>query len=463
MLALLALAVFVWLANASGLLSSNDGSHLALARALALRGETTIEPERALTLEVDLAERDGLSYSDRPPGTAFAAMPAVVIGDRLDPLMYARAVGQAKAGRAVDPLPAAKPYLHTYAKRARPGSPRLVELIGTSIAIAIHTALVGLLGLVLIDRLARELELELGARLFALASVALASAWGPYASALFSHVPAATALTGFILGVLVSAARETEDRRTSALLAATGLAGAWAIACDYLLILVVVPVALVAISPRRYLAVLLGTAPIVIATLAYHELAFGSPVAIGYDHHSNFEFARTRGATFSGELLDGLWILWGAGRGAGLLVQAPIVLLGVAGAVGLATRAPSEAAAKVWPRVLAALALWALVLAKHRTPWGGASEDYRYLIPLLPVAGVGLAWVWARSSWPIRAATAIVALASLALTWRQFWSWHDGQPFARLGLGAGAGLAVFALGLVGLAIRRKLRSTALSC
>ena len=70
----------LWISLASGLVSSNDGSHVALARALALRGETTIDPEVGLTLWVDRARRDGHDYSDRPPGTAFArAGHAVVV------------------------------------------------------------------------------------------------------------------------------------------------------------------------------------------------------------------------------------------------------------------------------------------------------------------------------------------------------------------------------------------------
>ena len=464
--------MFVWLANTSGLLSSNDGSHLALTRALALRHETTIEPERALTLEVDIAEREGLAYSDRPPGTAFAALAAVRVGDRLDPPMFERALEQAKAGQPVDPLPGAIPYLQTYAKRAGPASPKLVALIGTSVAIAVHAAIVGLLGLVLVDRLLQALALKRDARLFALACLALATAWGPYSTALFSHVHAATALTGFFLGLITIAKLEHQPTRAETspsipihILALTGLAGAWAIACDYLLLLAVVPAAALSLHPRRYLGVLLGTLPIVVATLAYHEVAFGSPLSIGYDHQSNFEFARERGSTFGGSIGEGLWTLWGAGRGAGLLAQAPIALVGVFGALGLTLREPPAYLRRVWPRVLAALALWALVLAKHKTPWGGVSEDYRYLIPLLPIAAVGLAWMWSRaeSQWLRRGALIFVALASAALTWRHFWSWHEGEPFARLGLGLGAATVVLLIGLASLAIRRKLRPEPLSC
>src|SRR5690606_17034893 len=190
-----ALVAFVWTANTSGLISSNDGSHLALARALVLRARAPIDPDRALTLEVDLAERDGHAYSDRPPGTAFAALPAVWLGDRLDPRMLARAMEQARAGREVEPLPGARPYITTYAARTAAGStgPKLAALIGSSIAISIHAVLIGLLGLALIDRLLlRGLEIDARGRLFAVGTIALATAWGPYSTTLFAHVSAAT-------------------------------------------------------------------------------------------------------------------------------------------------------------------------------------------------------------------------------------------------------------------------------
>ena len=461
--AALMLFVAVWLANSSGLVSSNDGSHLALARALALRGESSIEAERALTLEVDLAERGELAYSDRPPGTAFAAAPAVWLGARFDEAMFERALGQAKAGAEVHPLPGATPYLLTYAKRARRGSPRLVGLIASSVAICCHAALVGLLGLLLIDGLLRRLGHEFDARLFALACLALASAWGPYSTALFSHVSAATGVTGFLLGVLTLA--DPDEPAAWWIAPATGLAGAWAISCDYLLVVAIVPAAALSLPWRRYLPVLLGTLPIVIATLTYHHAAFGSVTAIGYDHQRNFAFARERGSTFSGALGPGLWVLWGAGRGAGLLAQAPIILAGALASPWTATRSNTASAAhrRAWSRVLIAFVPWALMLAMHRTPWGGGSEDHRYLIPMFPLAAVGLALLWRRleRSWQ-RAGLLALALLSLALIWTHFLAWHEGVPFDRLGLGAGAALAVLLAAAGGRAIRQKLRASDLS-
>lgn len=455
LLGVLALLVFVWLSNSPGLVSSNDGSHLALARALALNHQTSIGAERALTLEVDLAIRDDLPYSDRPPGTAFAALPAAWIGARIDPSMYERALSQAKAGRPVSPLPGPKPYLLTYAKRAGPGSPALVKLIGTSIVIACHAALVGLLGCWLVHTLLRRLGFEHDARLFALVSLGLASAWGPYATVLFSHLSAATAVAGFLVGIVTLAEQEEHSGLWVGLL--TGLAGAWAIACDYLLITLVVPAASMAVHPRRYLQVLLGTLPVVLATFAYHHAAFGSVLSIGYDHQTNFGFARERSSTFSTNPLRGLWILLGAGRGAGLLVQSPLILLGVATLPSFARRALGEGdeLRRAWRRSMLACLPWLLLLAAHRTPWGGGSNDYRYLIPALPFAAVGLAQLWRslRQRWA-RALLVLLASASSFLTWRHFLAGHEGELFARPALGLTGAAVVVLLGALVQKLRR---------
>lgn len=457
----LALLAFVWTANSSGLISSNDGSHLALARALVLRGETSIDPDRALTLEVDLAERDGRAYSDRPPGTAFAALPATWLGDRLDPRLFERAMAQARAGLEVDPLPGAQPYIATYAARSAAGStgPPLAKLIGSSIAISIHAVLIGLLGLVLIERLLRRMpELDWGARTFALACLGLASAFGPYSTTLFAHGSAATAVAGCLLGAIELGREGDRSTRTAML---TGLAGAWAIACDYLLLLAIVPVILALVPKRQWAVVGLGAAPIVLATFAYHTAAFGSPLAVGYDHQSNFAFARERGSTFSGNLMAGLWTLWGLGRGAGLLAQAPIVLVGIAALLGWGLRARhrnhcgGDLARSA--RALLCFVPWVLVLALHRTPWGGGTEDHRYLIPILPFAAIGLALAWARAKPILRAAAIVLALVSAVLIWRHFLAWHQADPFARLGLAA---LVAGPIALVGVGqyVRSRLKS-----
>jgi hypothetical protein len=440
---LFALLALLWSGTATGLLSSNDGSHLALARALVLRGDTSIDPDVALTLGVDLAEREGRAYSDRPPGTAFAALPAVWIGDRLDPAALVRASDQARAGEQVRPLPACPPYIATYAKRF-PDAPPLAKRIATGVLIGLHATLIGLLGLVLIDRMSIRLALGRGARLFALASLGAATLWGPYSTALFAHVGTATALAGFLLGVV---ALRDSPPRMHAIACATGLAGAWAIACDYLLVLAVVPISLFATDRRRWPMLLLGSAPIVLATLAYHHAAFGSPFAIGYDFHSTFAFARERGSTFGGNPLDGLWTLLGAGRGAGMLAQAPIAL---AGLVALAWLAWRKQSLRWLGKLGLAFVPWLLLLACHETPWGGGTHDHRYAIPLLPLAAIGLALAWehaASRTW-LRIALLALALGSAWRVWSAFLSWREGTLLGNADLGSMVALAVLGIGLV---------------
>ena len=251
------------------------------------------------------------------------------------------------------------------------------------------------------------------------------------------------------------------ERHHAWIAAATGLAGAWAIACDYLLLLAIVPASLLAIDRRRWPMVLLGTAPMVAATLAYHHAAFGRAFAVGYDHQRNFDFARERGSTFSGSMLEGLWVLWGLGRGAGLLAQAPIMLAGFAASIyafaGRGEPGANAPALRRLQRALLGFLPWLLVLAMHRTPWGGGTEDHRYLIPISSFAAIGLGLAWARAGTAWRAALAALALLSSVLVWRHFLAWHDAEPFERLALGAAAAAVVLCAALPLAGLRQKLR------
>jgi hypothetical protein len=395
-----------------GLVSSNDGSHLALARALVLRGETRIDPDVALTLWVDRAERDGHHYSDRPPGTAFLAMPAVWLGAQLDPVLTERTM---ESGALVV-TPAADPYATTYVARARKfgRAPTLVQFQGTALLLRIHCALVGMLGLWLLDAWLRKRGFDRGPRLLALLATATATLWGPYSTTLFSHVTSATLWCAMLLAI-----ERNEDKRWSML---AGLAGAWAVASDYLL---VIPIALqlVLLVPRaRWAWLACGAAPIVIATLAYHTAAFGSPLAIGYDYAASFDFARSRAETFSGDPRNGVWTLFGLGRGAGVLAQSPVLALGIGG-LFVRTR---------W-RELAPLLPWVVLLALHRTPFGGDTMDHRYLVPVIPMVAHGFAQVWDR--WVTHGArlrrvhacgVVLLTAMSCVLVWAHFFAWRDG-------------------------------------
>lgn len=389
----LGLLAVLWLWAAPGLVSSNDGSHLALSRALVLRGETELGDEVALTLWVDRARRDGVSYSDRPPGTGLLAAPAVWLGSRLDPWLLRTSLEI----EDVMVTPAAPRYAETYAVRVqRMGrrAPPLLALQGTALALALHCTVMGVLGLVAVLLLLRRREVSVTGQIFAVLALGAACLWGPYSTVLFSHVTAGTLAAWAVLGLEVGAGQPDEAGawppvRRGVVLAA-GLAAGLAASADYLVGLLVLGVGAAAVSPRRWLAVApwaaLGAVPAVGVTLAYHHAAFGSALSIGYDHHANFEFARQRVTTFSGNPLVGAWAQWGAGRGAGVLVLAPVMLAGVVGLV----------AGRGERRWLLGALPWIVLLAAHRTPTGGAGEDHRYLVPLMPLLAVGLGLAWQR-------------------------------------------------------------------
>ncbi len=424
---LVGLLVALYGSLSSGLVSSNDGSHVALGRAVVLRHETSIDPDVGLTLWVDYALREGSQYSDRPPGTAFAALPALWLGDRLDPGWSEATRARIEAGvdvGDVDALvvvrPATDRYLATYGARRRERggrSPNLIALQGTALLVGWHAAAMGGLGLIGLVLLLRRRGVDTGGQCVTVLAIGLGTLWGPYATVLFSHVTAGTAVVWCWWGC--EQLGDAESRRGQGMAGGlAGVAGAWAVSVDYGLALVVVPLIAVSTRPQRWGWVALGALPIAVAVAGYHRAAFGSALSIGYDHHATFAFAQSRASTFSGDPIAGFWTLWGAGRGAGVVVLSPILLVAVAG-----LRRDFKVALAFVP--------WLILLCFHRTPWGGAGEDHRYLIPVVLVLGVGLGRVWTAVMGQSRARAAglggglvMVAAISSALVWSHFFAWR---------------------------------------
>ncbi|NQZ97469.1 MAG: hypothetical protein HRU01_13240 [Myxococcales bacterium] len=425
--ALIGVLAGLWAANATGIVASNDGSHVALARALGVRFETSIDPDWRLTVGVDLAERQGRLYSDRPPGTGFLAAPAAWLGARLDgPLLErSRAVG----GTVV--TPGSRGMRKTYAQRYPDATP-LDAYQGTAWWISLHAVGVATLGLAFLDALLRLWGIGFAARAFAVATTGACTLFGPYATALFSHGTAASAMAALVYAL---AALPGSQDRARALSLLGGFAGAIAVAAEYSLVAWVPLAVLFTTPPRHWTWLAAGALPVALATGAYHAAAFGSPFSIGYHHHVTFDFSHRLSTTFGGDPLGGLWVLFGAGQRAGLLWKSPVVFVGIAALVlgpGRATDGHANIDRRTTRLLLASGVPWMLLLSFHETPWGGATVDYRYLIPALPLFGAGLALAWERWANDMAGAAGIVALAlySGISVWTRFLQWHGGPAFA---------------------------------
>src|SRR5687767_7442948 len=70
----------IYYASAIGLTSSNDGSHYALLRSMVDEGRFVIETFAHHPEGNDISVREGVIYSDRPPGTAILAAPFYMMG-----------------------------------------------------------------------------------------------------------------------------------------------------------------------------------------------------------------------------------------------------------------------------------------------------------------------------------------------------------------------------------------------
>lgn len=413
-----------WWTQTRGLISSNDGSNVALARALA-RGDACLGPDGSLTLWVDHARAQGQDCSDRPPGAAMLAIPAVLAARGLDRRWFNESRARLRTGpSSVDAVivrPATQRYIETYGARRRKGPGESVDLIalqGTAYAIGIHTVSLGVVGLVLLWKWLAALGMDTQGRWIAVLALGGASLWGPYATALFGHETAGVAVLTAALSF--ARARSSSERGASLRSGLGGLALGWACITDYTLVLVAVPMIAVFVPPRRWGWVAMGLAVPFALAAAYHDAAFGAWWRIGYDRQSNFAFARERAATFRGDPLKGWWTLWGWGAGAGVAAQAPLMLLGFAGSF-----------VARWRRWALIWVPWLLLLAFHRTPGGGAGEDHRYLLASMPVWAAGVGALWGHRT-RFSKTTAIclgmvvcaLFLVSGALTWHHFWSWR---------------------------------------
>ena len=366
-LALLACLYFA-LTAADGIISTNDGSHYALTKALAVDGTAqidpyvnygAIQPPRGTPTTADYRDvslRDGHFYSDRPPGTAFLAVPFYWLGE---------AVSRISGRRDLDfPL--------RYVTMLPP-------LLGAATALALYW-------------LARGIGAGRLAATLTAASAALTTLLLKYATLLYSHIGGAMFVTAALAAVLLA------ERRPGRAwpLALGGAALGWSAVTEYPNLLLIAPVGLYVLwrawrgpgscgfAPRGPLVFAVAWALPILILAGYDWLAFGAPWHTSYTYQYYFDWSRSPLTTYVTPPLVGLrWLLVGP---SGLFVITPALALALWGLVLLARRAGA--------RALLLLGVPLVVLlptALHRTYYGGGSRDTRYLLAIVPTLYAPLA------------------------------------------------------------------------
>lgn len=406
-------AASLYAATASGITSSNDGSHYALARALADRASFEITPYLSFTEDQDYAVRAGRYYSDRPPATGLLAAGFYLLG-RIGP-----------------------PPLALLPSKHDPDNPRLAY-----VALLPPLCAGGALALAYFA-LRHPFGRSAQAALLAVAALGTGTTIWKYGSVLYSH--ALALLTGMFALWLVWQITASEREGTPpapALTALAGLALGVAPLVEYTsalfsavvggyLALWAFPAAQRAWSDpadrQRWLAaaggLALGGSLPVAFLLFYNTVNFGGPLAFSrfYANIALWPENKNIATTFATPLLYGLQALtfWvPSDPNQGIFLLSPVLLAGLLG-IGPALRAATRPAGLT----IGLFALY-LLLFSASTTFNPGTNDSRYLTSFLILWSVPLAFALDRR--PVGAPGGVgAALTALAFYGLLFLSVHN--------------------------------------
>ena len=361
-----------YFATVSGITSSNDGSHYALTRTMVENHTFALMQFDNYAEGNDIAIRDGVFYSDRPPGTAVLSTLFYTLANYLpDPLT---------------PLPS----------RHDAENPRLFYVMLLPVLAGASTA-------VLLYLFLRQQGVTMAGAGTAVIMFSLGTAQWKYSTVLFSH-----ALSGFLVLLAVHTAvqlRRDSSQKWSRYLF-LGFVLGFSVLVEYSNGLLVVLVGLFVFGRlrsgwwKRWWATAVPFAIgglIPAAFLAYYDTVnFGSPLTLSYAYAINYPWAGNFASTFNWPLLPGLQALlvWGEGGGwcnptcynQGLFLLSPIMLLALPGFWFYFRRARRP----FWLTTTIFL-VYLLLFAKHFTSHG-FTGDGRYLVPYLSLLAIPLAY-----------------------------------------------------------------------
>lgn len=330
--------------------------------------------DRAITIDdylvgFDYTERDGHIYSDKAPGQEVLAVP-----------FYA-------ASRAVGAEPAIVPRVEEN-----------LTLWWMTLWSAMVPA-IALIAMVATSAHRRGIPIPIPA----LATLTFGTMLLPFGANLYGHVLGAA--LGFAAWTVLD--RSPLGWRHGA--AAGALIGL-AVVVEYPMALVGLALAVLMVARRAWSALVafaVAGIPSAVFLGVYQAAAFGSPFSSGYQHKTYHEDA-TLLITGIPKLSTFAAMLFGS---RGLFLFTPVVAVGIVGLVQRWRHARDEGALVG----LGVVTAFFLLQAGWVNAYGGDAPGPRYVIPMLPFLGIGLAHVWRDIPGPVRRFVVGISLASMVL------------------------------------------------
>lgn len=349
-------------------LSAQGAPRIALTGALVDDGDIKIDN---YLVGFDYTERDGHIYSDKAPGQEILAIPPYVVG---------KLVGAEKA---------------------------VVRRVSENLTVWWSTLWTAMLPAVSIIVMVAVAAHRRGTPIPApaLATLAFGTMLLPFAANLYGHVLGAALGYGAWL-VIDQPASSSSWRRG---LVAGSLIGL-AVTVEYPLAIVGAVLAGLLLVRRNWGSLVtfgLAGVPFAVLLAVYQNAAFGSPFSSGYQHKTYHEDA-TLFITGIPKLTTLAQVLFGQ---RGMLLFTPVVAVGLVGLVKRWKETRDQGAMVS----LCVSTGFILLQAGWVNPWGGDGPGPRYVIPMLPFLGIGLAHMWRRTPAPIRRFVVIISVASMLL------------------------------------------------
>lgn len=356
----------------------NELSRLVLVASLTHDGSVQVDNAmKVYGTSQDLSERDGKHYSDKAPGLSFFAAP-------LERLLRLLLPGHEKDARYAAYWPLR--HLLTFV---------LVLVPGALLPFAVLRAYPGLCG---------------AARPWIALLIAVTTPLLSYSSVFFGHVTGSALATAAYLLLMKPGRPDAIPSVRDAVIA--GLLAGLATFTEYFT-LIIGAAAGVGLLARRapakvvgayIVAGAIGIAPL----LLYHQAAFGSPFATGYqfktdEQHQAFHAQGLFGVTLPTR--ERLWGVLGSAR-RGIVFYCPLLLLALPGILLTHRRNPRD----VLPLVVATAGY--VFAASGFVDWrGGWSAASRHLLAIVPLWWLPLSDAL---EWAMRRPTAAVVAAALA-------------------------------------------------